>query len=74
MSESQESVRRDSAARQIEHKEVVDWSGKRFVLPRGTTLPASGLSGEVFLKVNAAAEDQLFVRDNNLDRWVTIGP
>ena len=74
MSESKQSIRRDSAARQIQEKEIVDWSGKRFVPPRGTTLPASGLPAEIFVKVNAAAEDQLFVWDSNLDRWVTIGP
>ncbi len=74
MTETIESMRGDSAARQVEGKEINDWSGKRVVLPRGTTLPASGLSGEVFVKINDAAADQMFVRDNNLDRWVTIGP
>ncbi len=74
MTETIESMRRDSAARQVEGKEKVDWGGKKFVPPRGTTLPASGLPGEVFLKINAAARDQLFLRDGDLDRWVTVGP
>ena len=74
MTTSSESVRRDSAARQIEQKEKVDWSGKRVVMPRGTTLPASGLPGEVFVKVVAAGTDKWCVWDSNLDHWVTIGP
>ena len=37
MGEETESVRKDSAVREIEQKEVQDWSGKRLVLPRGTT-------------------------------------
>ncbi len=74
MTETTESVRRDSAARQIEQKEKVDWSGKRLVLPRGTTLPASGLPGEVFVKIVDAGTDKLVIWDNGLDHWVTVGP
>lgn len=74
MAEEIESVRKDSASRDLKQKEVIDWSGKRVVLPRGTTLPTDGLPDEVFVKQRDSAEDQLFIRDEDLNRWVTIGP
>jgi len=74
MTESSESVRIDSAVRQIQQKQVQDWSGKRVVLPRGATLPTSGLSGEVFIKIVAAGNDELYIWDENVDDWVKVGP
>ena len=73
MTETTESVRKDSAKRGADKKEIIDWSGKRVVLPRGTTLPATGLPSEIFVRLQAG-EDQLFIFDGGLDRWVTVGP
>lgn len=69
-----ESVRADSAKRGIDERQVYDWSGKRFVLPRGVTLPAVGLPGEVFTLVRASLPDQLYIFDEDADSWSTIGP
>lgn len=74
MAETTESVRRDSAVRQIKQKEIQDWSGKRVILPRGTTLPASGLDGEMFVKIVAAGHNQLYTYDEEINNWVTVGP
>ncbi len=74
VNETTESIRRDSAVRQIEQKEVQDWSGKRVVLPRGTTLPATGLEGEMFVKVYDSDTNHLCMWDKYLDHWVTVGP
>ncbi len=75
MAEETESVRKDSAERQLKEKEIVDWSGKRLVLPRGTTLPASGLPGEVFIKQNThPVADDLYIYDDDRGNWVTVGP
>lgn len=74
MTETTESVRRDSAIRQIREKEIQDWSGKRVILPRGTTLPATGLPGEVFVKIEEAGIDNLYIFDESVNNWVTVGP
>jgi hypothetical protein len=75
MAEETESVRKDSAERQLKQKEIVDWSGKRFVLPRGTTLPATGLPGEVFvLQRDTPLHDQEYIFDDEYNNWVTVGP
>lgn len=69
-----ESVREDSASRQIEQKQVYDWGGKRFVPPRGVTLPAVGLPGEVFVLVRGSLPDQLYLYDDDASSWSTVGP
>ena len=72
MTETTESVRQDSSKRGIEKKEI--WSGRRVVLPRGTTLPATGLPGEVFVLENASGIDDLYIWDDSMNNWVTVGP
>lgn len=75
MAEETESVRKDSAERQLKQKETVDWSGKRFVPPRGTTLPTTGLPNEVFvLQRTSPLKDQLYMYDEEYNNWVTVGP
>ena len=74
MTETTESVRQDSSKRGIEKKEIDDWSGRRVVLPRGTTLPATGLPGEVFVLENASGIDDLYIWDDSMNNWVTVGP
>ena len=74
MAETTESVRRDSAKRGVEQKEIDDWSGRRVVLPRGTTLPATGLPGEAFVLIKAGAQNQLYTYDDGMGQWVTVGP
>lgn len=76
MAETKESIRGDSAQRQIEGKQINDWSGKRFVPPRGTTLPAisTALPGELFVLVKDADIDQLYIFDNSVNNWSTVGP
>lgn len=75
MAEETESVRKDSAKRQIDQRQIIDWSGKRIILPRGTTLPASGLPAEVFVKENTAPiPDNLYIWDDDMGNWVTVGP
>jgi len=76
MSATTESVRGDAVDRQIERKQIKDWSGKRLVLPRGTTLPAVGtaLSGEVFVLIKDAGVDQLYIFDDSVNNWSTVGP
>lgn len=69
-----ESVRADSAKRGIDDRQVYDWGGKRFVPPRGVTLPAVGLPGEVFTLIRNGAPDQLYIFDEDSDNWSTIGP
>ena len=75
MAEQTESVRIDRAKRELEQRQVGDWSGKRIVLPRGTTLPASGFPSEVFvLQRGSPNPDQLFIWDDTVTNWVTVGP
>lgn len=74
MSESSESVRADSAQRQVQQKQINDWSGKRFVPPRGTVLPATGLPGELFTLIRDADKDQLYIYDESEGNWSTVGP
>jgi len=74
MTEETESIRRDSSIRSIRQMEVTDWSGKRVVLPRGTTLPSVARPSEVYVKVNDSGTDKLCIFDGNLDHWVTVGP
>lgn len=75
MAEETESVRKDSADRNVRTKEILDWSGKRVVLPRGTTLPTTGLPAEVFVKENTApTPDNMYIWDSDMNNWVTVGP
>lgn len=75
MAEQTERIRKDSSERQLNQKEIVDWSGKRFVPPRGTTLPATvgALPGELFALIKDAARDQLYQFDASENNWVTVG-
>lgn len=72
MPEEIESVRKDSAERQIEQKQINDWSGKRVVLPRGTTLPPTGLPAEVFVLVDNSGRDKLYIYDESAGDWSTV--
>lgn len=72
MAEETESVRKDSSARQLEKKDIVDWSGKRLVLPRGTTLPPSGRAGEIFVRTFVGGAI-LSVWDDSAEHWSTVG-
>lgn len=79
MAEETESVRKDSAKRQIEERQIIDWSGKRIILPKGTTLPALGsgvtyIDGEVFVLVKPSGVNQLYEFDESVNNWITVGP
>ncbi len=75
MAEEIESVRIDSATRDLKQKEIRDWSGKRFVPPRGTTLPAviGALPSEMFVLIKSGGIDQLYIFDESLNNWSTVG-
>lgn len=77
MAENTESVRVDSAVREQKQKQTTDWGGRRFVFPKGTTLPAVTadlIEGEAFVLVKAGASDQLYIFDKGINNWVTVGP
>ncbi len=74
MAEETESIRKDSAKRQVDPKTVNDWSGRRFIPPKGSTLPADGIDGEVFMLIKDAAPNQLYQYDESEGHWSTIGP
>lgn len=75
MAEEIESVRVDRQKRQLEQRENIDWSGKNVVLPRGTSLPASGIPGQIFaLEKAGATKDKLMLFDGGLNNWITVGP
>ena len=74
MTETTESVRKDSSARQLEEKEIVDWSGKRFVPPRGTTLPSNPRESELFVKIVGGGRDKLLMYDAGIGSFQTVGP
>lgn len=75
MAEETEAVRVDRSKRQLEQRERVNWGGKRFVIPQGTTLPTGGEDGEIF-KLNRASplRDQLYIFDGEYNNWSTVGP
>lgn len=74
MAEQTESVRVDRAKRELEGRQRMAWGGKRVVLPLGTTLPATGETGEVFVLKKAAGVDQVYIFDESVNNWVTVGP
>lgn len=74
MAEETEAVRVDRAKRDIEQRERMSWAGKKVVLPRGTSLPSTGESGEVFVLIKNAAIDQMYIFDESQNNWVTVGP
>ena len=74
MAEQTESIRVDRSKRELEGRERMSWAGKKVVLPRGTTLPSTGESGEVYIKVNGASADQMYIFDESVNNWVTVGP
>ena len=74
MAEVTESIRKDSARRKVDDRQINDWSGRRLILPRGTTLPTEGLPGEVFVKINDASKDQMYIWDDDYSKFVTVGP
>lgn len=69
MAEETESVRRDSAVRQIQQKQINDFSGKRLVFPVVTSLPTKGLPGEVVVLDNGVTS-KLYIWDNNTEAWI----
>jgi hypothetical protein len=77
MAENTENVRGDSGVREDKGKQSTNWSGRKFVLPRGTTLPAVTAereSAEVFVLQKTGASDQLYIFDTGINNWVTVGP
>lgn len=74
MTEESESVRVDRAKREIEGRERMSWGGKRVVLPNGTSLPSTGETGEVFVLKKTAGIDQMYIFDESVNNWVTVGP
>jgi len=70
MAEETESVRKDSAVRQIQEKQINDFSGKRLVLPLVTSLPTRGLPGEVVILIVAGGSDKLYIWDDGAGAWV----
>ena len=71
--EYSESVRKDTANRKADEKQINDWSGKRVVLPRGTTLPTTGFPGEVFVLIRSGQKDQVYIYDDGLSKFATVG-
>lgn len=78
MAEQTESVRGDKGTREVKGQEVNDWSGRRVVLPTGTSLPAITndlRDGEVFVKTpGSGTNPQMYVFDEDINNWVTVGP
>ncbi len=74
MAEETESVRQDTASRRVTPKQIQDWGGRRVILPKGTTLPAEGVSGEVFVLIKDAGIDQMYIFDESESHWSTVGP
>lgn len=74
MTESSESVRKDSSERVIRRgMQIHDWSNKRVILPRGTTLPSDPRPGEVFWK-EAGGGDKLVIYSDTDNNWQTVWP
>lgn len=74
MTEETESVRGDTRSREVNEKQTKDWSGKRFILPRGSSFPSPGSPGELFVLSRGSAEDQLYMWQHNEGRFATVGP
>ena len=75
MAEETEAVRVDRSKRELEQRERVSWSGKKFVLPTGTTLPLTGEQSEVFVLQRASPlRDQMYIWDSEYNNWSTVGP
>ncbi len=77
MAENTETVRKDSATRELEGKQRQNWGGKRVVLPHGTTLPpiATAEPNEVFILNRAhPLRDQMYIFDSEYNNWSTVGP
>lgn len=77
MAEASESVRVDQQVREQKQKEITDWGGRRFVPPKGTTLPPVTndlIDGELFMLVKGAGINQLYQFDESQDNWTTVGP
>lgn len=70
IAEEIESVRKDSAVRQIQQKQINDFSGKRFILPRVTALPTVGLPSEVVVLIVAGSSDKLYIWDDGASAWI----
>ncbi len=76
MAETNESVRKDSQRREDKQMAVTDWGGRRFIPPRGSTLPTvdgTQVDGEVFM-YTGGSKLQLYVYDETAGNWSTIGP
>lgn len=74
MAEVTESIRQDKAKKGASQKQLEDWSGRRMILPKGTTLPADGIAGEVFVLIKDSSHDQMYIWDDSLDKFITVGP
>jgi hypothetical protein len=66
-----ESVRMDSAVRQIQQKQVNNFSGKRLVFPTCTSLPTTGFEGEVEVLVSGGTVALYIWSDGDAD-WVAV--
>lgn len=75
MAEETESVRQDSADREVGGgKQKKDWTGKRVKIPKGTTVPANPEDGEVFIHEYPATGDKYIFYSGTSGNWVTVGP
>ena len=64
-----ESIRKDSAVRQLQQKQVNDFSGKRLILPTCTSLPATGFEGEVKVLVSGGTIS-FYIWSNGDKAWI----
>lgn len=78
MTENSENIRVDSQTREDKQRGVTDWGGRRFIAPKGTTLPAVTddlIDGEVFVLIRGAGlKPQFYLFDEGLNKWSTVGP
>lgn len=77
MAESTESVRGDKTTREKDQKEIIDWSGRRFVPPRVTSLPAVStdlIDGEIVVLSKPSGDNEMYLFDFDQQQWVTVGP
>lgn len=72
MAEETESRRVDRSKRELEQRQRVNWGGKRFVVPHGTTLPSTGEAGEIFIR--DTNPPVMVTWNDTTDSWSTVGP
>lgn len=76
MAEESESVRGDTSKRSVDARELIDWTGRRFKIPTGTTLPTTtstppASESELFLKEDPINGDKLVVYSPTKGKFVT---